>query len=100
MGLTRPRSPPGSFQDPADAAATPISIDPRYEALVTRIHDETLKAGRKLGGPQAWKDRPGFTFFQGPGETNLIQLGVKASLGATLAPATRGVAPIEGAEHR
>jgi 2-keto-3-deoxy-L-rhamnonate aldolase RhmA len=74
--------------------------DPRYEALVTRIHDETLKAGRKLGGPQAWKDRPGFTFFQGPGETNLIQLGAKASLGATPAPQTRGVAPIEGAEHR
>src|SRR6266849_1796129 len=31
--------------------------DPQYEALVTRIHDVTLKAGRKLGGPQAWKDR-------------------------------------------
>src|ERR1700704_5798611 len=27
--------------------------DPRYESLVTRIHDETLKAGRKLGGPSA-----------------------------------------------
>jgi 2-keto-3-deoxy-L-rhamnonate aldolase RhmA len=73
--------------------------DPRYESLVTRIHDETLKAGRKLGGPTAWKDRAGFTFFQGPGETNLIQLGAKVSLGAAPAPQTRGVAPTEGADH-
>jgi 2-keto-3-deoxy-L-rhamnonate aldolase RhmA len=73
--------------------------DPRYESMVTRIHDETLKAGRKLGGPTAWKDRAGFTFFQGPGETNLIQLGAKVSLGAAPASQTRGVAPIEGAEH-
>jgi 2-keto-3-deoxy-L-rhamnonate aldolase RhmA len=51
--------------------------DPRYEALVTRIHDATLKAGKALGGPYAWKDRPGFTFFQGPGETNLIKAGAE-----------------------
>ena len=55
--------------------------DPQYEALVKRIHDVTLAHGIRLGGPQAWKDRPGFTFFQGPGETQLIRLGAKANLG-------------------
>ena len=54
--------------------------DPQYEALVTRIHDVTLKAGLKLGGPLAWKDRPGFTFFQGPGEAGLLKSGVKVTL--------------------
>jgi hypothetical protein len=40
----------------------------------------TLEHGIKLGGPQAWKDRAGFTFFQGPGETQLIRIGAKANL--------------------
>lgn len=69
---------------------------PQYEAMVTRIHDETLKAGRKLGGPLAWRDRKGFTFFQGPGETALIRSGAQLLLGISPAPSTRGVAPIEG----
>src|SRR5260370_13752526 len=47
--------------------------DKEYEALVTRIHDVTLQHGLRLRGPQAWKDRPGFTLFQGPGQTHLIQ---------------------------
>jgi 2-keto-3-deoxy-L-rhamnonate aldolase RhmA len=55
--------------------------DPAYEALVKRIHDVTLAHGIRLGGPLAWKDRPGFTFFQGPGEAQLIRLGAKANLG-------------------
>jgi 2-keto-3-deoxy-L-rhamnonate aldolase RhmA len=59
--------------------------DPQYEALVTRIHDVTLKAGIRLGGPLAWKDRPGFTFFQGPGEAALIKSGAQV----TLAPPVR-----------
>ena len=54
--------------------------EPGYETLVTRIKDETLKAGRRLGGPLAWKDRQGFTFFQGPGEALLIKAGAQASL--------------------
>ncbi len=54
--------------------------DPEYEAMVTRIHDVTLKAGIRLGGPLMWKDRAGFTFFQGPGETALIQSGAKVTL--------------------
>src|SRR5215475_12169030 len=54
--------------------------DPQYEAMVTRIHDVTLKAGIKLGGPLMWKDRPGFTFFQGPGEAALIKSGAQMTL--------------------
>ena len=54
--------------------------EPGYESLVTRIKDETLRSGRKLGGPLAWKDRQGFTFFQGPGETALIKAGTQATL--------------------
>ena len=61
--------------------------DPEYEALVTAIHDVTLKAGLKLGGPQAWKNRPGFTFFQGADERILIRMGAQASLGAAPAAA-------------
>lgn len=55
--------------------------DPEYEAMVKRIHDVTLAHGIRLGGPQMWKDRAGFTFLQGPGETTLIQLGAKTNLG-------------------
>jgi len=54
--------------------------------MVTRIHDVTLKAGLRLGGPLMWKDRPGFTFFQGPGERSLIQSGAQV----LLAPRQRG----------
>jgi 2-keto-3-deoxy-L-rhamnonate aldolase RhmA len=55
--------------------------EPEYEALVTRIHDVTLKAGIKLGGPQTWKNRPGYTFFQAPPESMLIQTGAQVNLG-------------------
>src|ERR1700716_1515099 len=68
--------------------------DKEYEALVTRIHDVTLQQRIRLGGPQAWRDRPGFTFFQGPGETQLIQSGARVNLAAH----GGGVAPIEGAK--
>jgi 2-keto-3-deoxy-L-rhamnonate aldolase RhmA len=73
--------------------------DKEYEALVTMIHDVTLQHGIRLGGPQAWKDRPGFTFFQGPGETQLIQSGARVNLAPNHAQgcAQPGVAPIEGA---
>ena len=68
---------------------------PDYEAMVKTIHDATLEAKRRLGGPLAWRDRADFTFFQAPTETNFIRLGVEAALKA--APA--GQAPIEGAER-
>ncbi|MGH9722350.1 MAG: HpcH/HpaI aldolase family protein [Bryobacteraceae bacterium] len=77
--------------------------EPQYEALVTRVHDITLKSGLKLGGPHAWKDRPGYTFFQGAGETALIRGGAQVVLGANPAAAPggrRGVAPIEGSEPK
>ena len=68
---------------------------PDYEAMVKTIHDATLEAGRKLGGPLAWRDRRDFTFFQAPTESNFIRLGVEAALKA----APTGQAPIEGAER-
>ena len=79
--------------------------DPEYEAMVRKIHDVTLRHGIRLGGPQAWKDRPGFTFFQAPGEPQLIQLGAQVNLGNTPAQGSRqqerpGVAPIEGQENK
>ena len=63
--------------------------DPQYEALVTRIKDATLARGIKLGGPWAWKDRPGFSFFQAPGEAVLIKSGAQSILKSAPAPATR-----------
>jgi 2-keto-3-deoxy-L-rhamnonate aldolase RhmA len=74
--------------------------EPRYEEMVKTIHDTVLAAGIKLGGPLAWKDRPGFTFFQGPGETALIRSGAPVVL-KTGAPGPtterkKGVAPLEG----
>ncbi len=66
-----------------------------YEAMVRAIHDATLEAGLKLGGPLAWRGRPGFTFFQAPTESSYIRLGVQR----TLEQAQTGVAPTEGAER-
>jgi 2-keto-3-deoxy-L-rhamnonate aldolase RhmA len=55
--------------------------DPQYEAMVARIHDATLKAGKILGGPQAWSNRRNFLFFQGATEASLIRSGAAAALG-------------------
>jgi 2-keto-3-deoxy-L-rhamnonate aldolase RhmA len=54
--------------------------EPQYEALVTKIHDTTLAAGKKLGGPLNWSKRPGYSFFQAPDETSLIPLGAQATI--------------------
>lgn len=74
--------------------------DPAYEALVTRIKDATLGAGKYLAGPSAWKGtRDGYTFFQGPPESALIRSGAQQSLrGSVENQGPRGVAPTEGAE--
>jgi len=75
--------------------------DPEYEALITRIRDATLAAGKYVAGPSAWKDtREGYTFFQGPPETSLIRTGARQSLGGGGGPPglPRGVAPTEGSE--
>jgi 4-hydroxy-2-oxoheptanedioate aldolase len=69
--------------------------DKDYEAMVTAIHDATIEAGRKLGGPLAWRDRKDFRFFQAPTESTFIRLGVKAALDQ----APTGTAPTEGAER-
>jgi 2-keto-3-deoxy-L-rhamnonate aldolase RhmA len=75
--------------------------DPKYEAMATKVHEATLKGGRKLGGPLAWKERKGYTFFQGPGESSLIRSGTKLALGGSAAEGgRRGVAPIEGTESK
>ena len=72
--------------------------------MVTTIHDTVLKAGLKLGGPLAWKgnNRPGFTFFQGPGETALMKEGAPIVLGTRRRSRSvrkkSGVAPLEGTE--
>ena len=77
---------------------------PQYEALVTKVKDVTLKRGLGLGGPLAWRNRPerqGYNFFQGPGESSLIQSGARLALGGTPEPGARsGVAPTEGEESR
>ncbi len=49
--------------------------DARYEAMIDRIRDAALGAGKKLGGPFAWRNRAGFTFFQGPNDAELIAAG-------------------------
>ena len=74
--------------------------DPKYEAMVTKIHDAVLKTGKKLAGPLAWKERPGYSFFQGPGESSLIRTGAQVALGNPIGQGPRrGVAPTEGAER-
>jgi len=74
--------------------------EPAYEALVTKVHDATLAKKLHLGGPLAWRGRPGYTFFQGPPEVSLIRSGATVVLGGTPEPGGRpGVAPIEGSEH-
>jgi 2-keto-3-deoxy-L-rhamnonate aldolase RhmA len=62
----------GHFYDPKTHRG-----DSLYEGMVTKIHDVTLQHGIKLGGPLMWKDRSGFSFFQGPGETSLIRAGAQ-----------------------
>jgi 2-keto-3-deoxy-L-rhamnonate aldolase RhmA len=70
--------------------------DPKYEAMVKTIHDAVLKAGKSLAGPIAWRDRPGFTFFQAPGEGSLIRTGAEVVLKGQSSSGKPGVAPTEG----
>jgi 2-keto-3-deoxy-L-rhamnonate aldolase RhmA len=77
--------------------------DPRYEAMAAKVRDATLKAGLKVGGPQAWKERQGYTFFQAPGETTLLRAGIQMNLGKTPNAAAQpksGIAPTEGSEPK
>jgi 2-keto-3-deoxy-L-rhamnonate aldolase RhmA len=54
---------------------------PDYERAINIVHDATLKAGVRLCGPIAWRDRPDFTCFQAGSETAAIARGVAAELG-------------------
>jgi 2-keto-3-deoxy-L-rhamnonate aldolase RhmA len=55
---------------------------PDYERAINIVHDAVIKAGKRLCGPFAWRDRPDFTCFQNASETAAITRGVAAELGA------------------
>jgi 2-keto-3-deoxy-L-rhamnonate aldolase RhmA len=55
--------------------------DPDYEREINIVHDAAIRAGVKLCGPWAWRDRPDFTCFQAGNEAAAIARGVKAELG-------------------
>jgi 2-keto-3-deoxy-L-rhamnonate aldolase RhmA len=54
---------------------------PDYERAINIVHDATVKAGVRLCGPFAWRDRPDFSCFQAGSETAAISRGVAAELG-------------------
>jgi 2-keto-3-deoxy-L-rhamnonate aldolase RhmA len=54
---------------------------PDYERAINIVHDAAIKAGKRLCGPFAWRDRPDFTCFQAGSETAAIARGVKDELG-------------------
>ena len=54
---------------------------PDYERAINIVHDAAIKAGVRLCGPFAWRDRPDFTCFQAGSETAAIARGVAAELG-------------------
>jgi len=54
---------------------------PDYERAINIVHDATVKAGIRLCGPLAWRDRPDFTCFQAGSETAAITRGVASELG-------------------
>jgi 2-keto-3-deoxy-L-rhamnonate aldolase RhmA len=55
---------------------------PDYERAINIVHDAAIKAGKRLCGPMAWRDRPDFTCFQAASETAAIARGVAAELGS------------------
>ena len=54
---------------------------PDYERAINIVHDAAVKAGVKLCGPFAWRDRPDFSCFQNASEVAAIARGVAAELG-------------------
>jgi 2-keto-3-deoxy-L-rhamnonate aldolase RhmA len=54
---------------------------PDYERAINIVHDAAIKAGKRLCGPLAWRDRPDFSCFQAGSETAAIARGVKEELG-------------------
>src|SRR5262245_56788352 len=45
------------------------------------VHDAAIKAGVRLCGPLAWRERPDFTCFQAGNEMAQIARGARAELG-------------------
>jgi 2-keto-3-deoxy-L-rhamnonate aldolase RhmA len=75
--------------------------NPQYEAMVSKTQQAILGAGRKVGGPVGWMNRPGYSFFQGPSEVGILRCGARTAL--NLQPSgcpSAGVAEIEGNEAR
>src|SRR5438132_12202261 len=65
-----------------------------YERAINIVHDAAIKAGVRLCGPVAWRDRPDFTCFQAGSEVAAITRGVAAELGSLAnTPAKPEVAP-------
>jgi len=54
---------------------------PDYERAINIVHDAAIKAGIRLCGPFAWRDRADFTCFQAGSETAAIARGAAAELG-------------------
>jgi 2-keto-3-deoxy-L-rhamnonate aldolase RhmA len=54
---------------------------PDYERAINMVHDAAVKAGVRLCGPLAWRDRPDFTCFQAGNEAAAITRGAAAELG-------------------
>jgi 2-keto-3-deoxy-L-rhamnonate aldolase RhmA len=54
---------------------------PDYERAINIVHDAAIKAGKRLCGPIAWRDRPDFSCFQAGSETAAIAKGVADELG-------------------
>ena len=54
---------------------------PDYERAINIVHDAAIKAGIKLCGPLAWRDRADFTCFQAGSELAAITRGAAAELG-------------------
>jgi 2-keto-3-deoxy-L-rhamnonate aldolase RhmA len=54
---------------------------PDYERAINIVHDAAVKAGVRLCGPLAWRDRPDFTCFQAGNESAAIARGAVAELG-------------------
>jgi 2-keto-3-deoxy-L-rhamnonate aldolase RhmA len=54
---------------------------PDYERAINIVHDAAIKAGVRLCGPLAWRDRPDFTCFQAGSETAAIARGAAVELG-------------------
>ena len=55
---------------------------PDYERAINMVHDAAVKAGVRLCGPLAWRDRPDFTCFQAGNENAAIARGAAAELGS------------------